>query len=159
MITAAEMSAILARNLSILGRQTEGLTHADSMLQLPFRGNCLNWVLGHILVSRDYMLRLAGATPLWDETRSAPYGYGSEQMAADAGAVDMHTILADLQRSQKRLAAAMAALDEDALDASSGERDGESLRERLAFMTWHDGYHTGQTEYLRQLAGVNDKVI
>ena len=31
-------------NHYILNRQIEGLTHEDSLLQLPFRGNCLNWV-------------------------------------------------------------------------------------------------------------------
>ena len=31
----------------------EGLTHADSMKQLPFPGNCMNWNIGHIMVYRD----------------------------------------------------------------------------------------------------------
>ncbi len=29
----------------------------------------------------------------------------------------------------------------------------------LHFLLWHETYHVGQMEYLRQLAGVNDKVI
>ena len=158
MITAEEISAMLAQNVKVIERQTEGLTHADSMLQLPFRGNCLNWVLGHIIVSRDYMLSLANAEPLWDEARSAIYGARSEAMGADAESVDMGEILADLRRSQEHLSAAMAALDEEQLNAQVENLD-MSLRARLAFMAWHDSYHTGQTEYLRQLAGVNDKVI
>ena len=159
MTTAADMTTVLAQNLSVIGRQTEGLTHADSMLQLPFRGNCLNWVLGHLLVSRDYMLRLAGAEPLWDEATSAPYGMGSPAMQADDDAVPMETILADLQRSQERLTEALAALDDETLDAPFDNERDNTLRKRLAFMAWHDSYHTGQTEYLRQLTGVNDKVI
>ena len=160
MITATEMTTMLAQNLKVIGLQTEGLTHADSMLQLPFRGNCLNWVLGHIVVSRDYMLRIAGAEPLWDEESGKMYGFGSEPMKADDEVVPMETILADLQRSQERLATALAALnDEQQLDAPfENERD-DTLRQRLAFMTWHDSYHTGQTEYLRQLTGTDDKVI
>ena len=31
--------------------------------------------------------------------------------------------------------------------------------EFLHFLLWHETYHTGQTELLRQLTGVNDKVI
>ena len=159
MITAAEMTATLARNLWVIERQTENLTHADSMLQLPFRGNCLNWVLGHLLDSRDYMLKIAGADTLWDEERGKIYGYNSPAMQADDDAVPMETILADLRTSQESLAAAMAALSEEQLDAPLEEGSDDNLRERLAFMTWHDGYHAGQTEYLRQLTGVNDKVI
>ncbi len=159
MITAAEMTTMLAQNLRVIGLQTEGLTHADSMLQLPFRGNCLNWVLGHMLVSRDYMLRIAGAETLWDNDKSAPYMFGSEAMTADADSVPMESILADLQSSQERLAEVMASLDDETLDAPFDNERDNSLRKRLAFMTWHDSYHTGQTEYLRQLTGTNDKVI
>ncbi|MCY4526728.1 MAG: DinB family protein [Anaerolineaceae bacterium] len=159
MITATDMTTMLAQNLRVIGLQTEGLTHGDSMLQLPFRGNCLNWVLGHMLVSRDYMLRIAGAETLWDADKSTPYMFGSEAMTAEADAVPMESILADLQRSQECLAEAMTALDDGTLDAPfENERD-DTLRKRLAFMTWHDSYHTGQTEYLRQLSGVSDKVI
>ena len=33
------------------------------------------------------------------------------------------------------------------------------LRNRIFFLYFHDTYHVGQTELLRQLAGVGDKVI
>ena len=138
MISAAEMTKMLAQNLRVIGLQTADLTHADSMLQLPFRGNCLNWVLGHMVGSRDYMLRIAGGEPLWDEERGKIYGFGSAALTADADAVPMERILADLQRSQERLAATMAALDDATLDAPFEEGRDDTLRERLAFMTWHD---------------------
>jgi hypothetical protein len=48
----------------IIDRQTEGLTHADNLLQLPFRANCMNWVLGHLTVYRDKVLELLGESPL-----------------------------------------------------------------------------------------------
>jgi uncharacterized damage-inducible protein DinB len=31
--------------------------------------------------------------------------------------------------------------------------------EFLHFLLWHETYHAGQTELLRQLSGTNDKVI
>ena len=158
MISAAELTAMLARNLWVIERQTEGLTHADSMLQLLFRGNCLNWVLGHILVYRDVTLKMAGAEPLWDRAAAIPYWNGSDAMTADAAAVDLHEILADLRRSQDHLADSLAALGEAQLNADTCEH-GDDLRECLLEMVWHDCYHAGQTEYLRQLTGVNDKVI
>ncbi len=42
MITTADLIEGLRRNLGIIQAQTKGLSHADSLLQLPFRGNCLN---------------------------------------------------------------------------------------------------------------------
>ena len=158
MITAAEMTRLLARNLLVIERQTAGLTHADSMLQLPFRGNCLNWVLGHIMAYRDVTLKMAGAEAFWDAAAAAPYRYGSEPLTDDALAVRLETILADLQCSQERLTVALAALSEEALNADTCEH-GDNLRECLLEMVWHDGYHAGQIEHLRQLTGVNDKVM
>jgi len=34
-----------------------------------------------------------------------------------------------------------------------------TLGQLTFFLCWHESYHTGQTEALRQLAGKNDKVI
>ena len=47
-------------NTWVILKQVEGLTHEDSLIQPPFRGNCLNWVLGHIADNRNTMLRFAG---------------------------------------------------------------------------------------------------
>jgi hypothetical protein len=56
MINSQDLSNAFARNASIIKMQAEGLTNEDSLRQLPFHGNCLNWVLGHIVVSRDSVL-------------------------------------------------------------------------------------------------------
>ena len=53
MITTEDLITALGRNLDVIKAQTKGLSHADSLLQLPFRGNCLNWVLGHIAGTRS----------------------------------------------------------------------------------------------------------
>ena len=37
--------------------------------------------------------------------------------------------------------------------------DGRSLHESLRFIYFHDTYHTGQTDLLRQVAGTEDKII
>jgi uncharacterized damage-inducible protein DinB len=34
-----------------------------------------------------------------------------------------------------------------------------TLGQLIFFLYWHESYHTGQPEYLRQLAGKDDKVI
>jgi len=46
------------------------------------------------------------------------------------------------------------------LDKEIGEDEEKvTLGMRIEFLSWHEAYHTGQTEYLRQLAGTDDKVI
>ena len=44
------------RNQGLIIKETEGITHAESVLSLPFENNCMNWVLGHTAVYRDALL-------------------------------------------------------------------------------------------------------
>lgn len=143
----------------VLTQQTDGLTHDDSLLQLPFRGNCLNWVLGHIMVSREGALALLGIAGTWTDEEIARYKYDSEPIVAadDAGILPFDRLLADFERSQKQLADGFAEISE--LQLAEKDENGRTVAERLLFIAWHEGYHLGQTEYLRQLAGKDDKVI
>src|SRR5262245_23159487 len=59
MIDASDLVAAFARNLAVVKAQTEGLTNADSLTQFP-HGNCLNWVIGHIVEGRDDVLEVLG---------------------------------------------------------------------------------------------------
>ncbi len=49
----------------------------------------------------------------------------------------------------------------DADFSAEQEVDGRTVTvaQRLLFDYFHDTYHTGQTEILRQVAGVNDQII
>jgi uncharacterized damage-inducible protein DinB len=149
-----------ARTHRVIHSQTEGLTNADSLLQPPFRGNCLNWVLGHILVGRNDVLGLLGEPPLWGEAEASRYQSGSDPVSADDQALSLEKLLADLDRSQGQIAAALESVSPGFL--AEPEDPGESEQPRgaaVAFLHWHETYHTGQLELLRQLAGKNDAII
>ena len=158
MIEPKIITSMLKRNYWVIQHQLEGLTHEDCLLQLPFRGNCMNWVLGHMMVSRDSMLRRIGKEPLWDEQCQKLYGADSDPIINGDDAVHLDKILQDLERSQDILIPAIEDLTQEALETVLEGRD-QMLGESLTFLAWHEGYHTGQTEILRQLAGTDDKVI
>lgn len=143
----------------VLTKQMEGLTHEDSLLQLPFRGNCLNWVLGHIIVSREDVLSWMGVERGYTEEETARYQFDSDPItsADDLGILHLDRLKKDLERTQQQLADAFEEISEAQL-AEKDDRD-RVLGNRVMFMAWHEGYHAGQTEYLRQLAGKDDKVI
>ena len=149
----------LELNYRVLMAQLDGLTHADSVLQLPFRGNCLNWVLGHIIVSRGRMLRLAGIEALWNDDDYTRYDRDSEPLTSGDEALPLERILTDLNASQERLIERIQNMQPEEFEAVPEDDDERTVGRRLAFLSWHETYHTGQTEYLRQLTGVNDKVI
>ena len=155
MISSDVIARYFKRNHYVLHMQVKGLSHEDSLMTPPFRANCLNWVLGHIVVYRGRALVLLGGEPVWDEDQAAPYNRESEPLLTQ-DAQPLEQIVADLDVSQKRLDAALAELTVEDLERVVDDR---TLAERLTFDYWHEAYHTGQTELLRQVAGTDDKVI
>jgi len=161
MITPQELAGAFQRNWEIIQAQTKGLSHADSLLQPPFRGNCLNWVLGHLVTNRDRVVTLLGEAPVGNEAVQARYGYGSEPVLGEGeGVLRLETLLDMLARSQERINAALARITPEELSKETQDHRGKTrVAERLFFLYFHETYHVGQTELLRQLAGTNDKVI
>ncbi|MFC2037838.1 DinB family protein [Chloroflexota bacterium] len=140
--------------------QLDGLSHADSLLQPPFRGNCLNWVLGHILVGRNQVLNLLGDPPIWGEGEQQRYETGSAPITGEDPALPLVRLLADLDQSQQQISAALEQTSPEDLGAVVQFRGSERpLGQAIAGLHWHETYHTGQLELLRQLAGTNDAII
>jgi hypothetical protein len=157
---ARQLSDAYARNVRLIKRQADGLTHADSLLQPPVRGNCLNWILGHLAVHRDYVLAALGQERVLGEAAVARYGNGSEPILGDGeGVLPLEDLLAALDRGQERIATALAAATSEDLAREVTFGRAMPLGEMLFFLYFHDTYHTGQTELLRQLAGKDDKVL
>jgi len=161
MISTQELLEAYGRNLKIIQDQTKGLSHEQCLLQLPFRGNCMNWVLGHIAETRNSLLKTLGEKPILTEEECARYKHGSEPVCADGqGVIKLERLLNLLQQSQERLANALPRLTAEDLARKVKDHRGEvPLGNRLFFLYFHETYHTGQTELLRQLAGTNDKII
>lgn len=161
MITATDLIGALERNLGIIKVQTEGLSHADSLLQLPFRGNCLNWVLGHIAANRNTMLLLLGEEAILSEAHVKRYEFNSEPVLGDTGDIlTLEQLLTALEKGQSALAARLQKITVEELAREVHSFLGTTtLGQFIFYLYWHETYHTGQPEALRQLAGKNDKVI
>lgn len=161
MLTPRQLADAFERNANVIRMQADGLTHADSVRQLASRGNCLNWVVGHIVEARNDVLQLVGADPVLDPTVAARYAYQSAPVLADGpDVVPFGELLAALDRSQEIIAAKLAALtDEECGREIALPSRTMPLGERLFYLYFHETYHTGQTEPLRQLAGTDDMVI
>lgn len=162
MITLQDLVNGYARNLEIVRLQTAGLTQGDSLLQLPFRANCLNWVVGHILTNRVNILRLLGIQDPLPGVDLAHYERESEPIAGpEAGVLVLNELLSHLETTQELLGGALAAETPESLQRTAPYRDRPErpLAFWLFFLYFHDSYHVGQTEILRQAAGADDKII
>ncbi len=161
MIDATHLAKAFSRNTAILRMQVAGLSHEDSLLQMPYNVNCLNWTLGHILVYRDRVLTTAGGAPQFPSGELDRYLRESEPITEDGPDVlPLDQLAAAVESSQELISTALNSLSDEQFSAKT-EVDGRmvSTAQRLHFDYFHDTYHTGQTEILRQVAGTDDKVI
>lgn len=152
---------MLTRGHWVINAQAEGLSHEDSLLQLPFRGNCFNWILGHLVVYRGEMLKLFNQAPKFSDEQKAIYERGSEAITDGGQAIDFHTLLALFNATQDQLVELINNAEESFWDEERESSAGKPYKigARLAFFLWHESYHSGQTEFLRQLAGKDDQII
>jgi hypothetical protein len=159
MISSSDLVYYFALNLRVLDRQLDGLTHEDSLLQLPFRGNCMNWVLGHILNNRSYFMRtLLDIEPVVASDVTARYESDSDPVTPDSDDIlQLERLVELLNESQEKISERLEAMTD--ADFAATDENGNTLGKRLLFFYFHETYHTGQTELLRQLTGVDDKVI
>jgi hypothetical protein len=140
-------------NITLINKQTADLTHAESLLQLPFDGNSLNWILGHLVSSRTLPLRLVGQEPVWTEEQRARYRHGSLSVTADGpGVLRLEHLLADLNQSHERLVAGLAGMRYEEMCRPSGYQD-NTVGDSLAYFQFHEAHHVGQLMYLAQYAG------
>ena len=100
MIPIAVLSAAYARNLEIIKMQTKNLSHQDSLIQLPFRSNCLNWVVGHLLANRCNIFRLLEAEDLLPGVDLSPYEREAEPIQGeDEGVLPLEELLGYLEET------------------------------------------------------------
>lgn len=161
MITNDQLIDGFSLNIRLIKLQTDGLSHAESLIQTPYNINCMNWVLGHIAVNRDSVMGLIGAEPLLSEAETLRYKTESDPIIEDGPHVlQLERLLEVLSTGQNKIAAALDALSEVDLleEIQVGERM-MPLGTRLYGFYFHDTYHTGQIDLLRQVAGANDKVV
>jgi hypothetical protein len=107
------LSTLLRYDQFVIQKNIEGLTHAESLIQPSLGGNSLNWVLGHIVATRNSTLRLLGQEPIWRDERAAPYQRGSDPGSGGWKPLSLETIVDDLQISHDRIRAGMAGSPEE----------------------------------------------
>jgi uncharacterized damage-inducible protein DinB len=138
----------------IIKMRTEGLTHADTMKQLTFPANCMNWNLGHILVFRDVYLGAIDGISAADPAEYAIYGAGSEPLTDSSKAMPLETLIERLDESSERIKSVLLSLQSDRLNEMYESHSGPQLLDDylLFYIVVHEALHLGQLEILRELA-------
>ena len=135
----------------------DGITQEESLIQPAPGGNCLNWVVGHLLATYDGVLPLLGQERVMAEGALERYARGTSPLQDPGEALDFTELLAAWDQAAPRIDAGLASLTEEALDrrapmSPTGNPD-ETVRSLLAVVAFHQAYHAGQTGVLRRIAG------
>ena len=134
----------------LIQHRVQGITDEESVLQLPFEANCLNWIVGHILSRRNSVLEALGQDPIWAESTQARYRTGSQPVRKVSDARPFSLLLEDLMATQQRINTALEqATDADLDRVVKNDRGTKSVWEHLEGFHWHETYHLGQLELLQ----------
>lgn len=146
----ADLTRLFRINHQALHANLEGLSNEDALVQ-PESGNCLNWVLGHIVASRNGILAAMGRELYWPAEEASRYKRGSAPVTGPEGAKPFDRLVKDFDATQERILAALESATQADLDKPHSSD--QTVGEWVAFLHFHEAYHVGQTAILRRLAG------
>lgn len=153
MIYPHALLKLFSYNAELIIKQSALLSHAESLLQLPFESNCFNWILGHIISSRTGPLLLVGEQPLWSDAQRARYRHGSSPILEDGpGVLDLSELRQAFSVTQTRLLNGLERMNYDAICQPSGYQE-NTVGDSLGYFHFHETHHIGQLLYLAQYAG------
>jgi hypothetical protein len=141
----------------VLRVNTEGLTEEDALYQPQPGGNCLNWVVGHLVCVNDQVLPLLGQQPVIGTDALVQYKRGSAALRDGEDALPLSRLLEMWDEQAARWDAGLAVLPAEALEQpapySPRNNPEETVGSLLSITLFHQSYHTGQTGLLRRMAG------
>lgn len=136
---------------------TDGLTQTESLIRPHPAGNCLNWVVGHLLCIYGRTLPLLGQKPVIETSALQRYDRGSRPMTDATEARELQEMMNAWDETAQRIDNGLTGLTPEALDApapfSPTGDPNETVRSLLTLLFFHQAYHAGQTGMLRRIAG------
>lgn len=126
----------------VLNRNLKDITHSESLVTPQGGGNSINWILGHIIVSRDDIRELLGLEKLCGDDMKM-YHRGAEARGP-AEFIEFSKLVEKYNSSQ-------AILEEKLKNTDL--RDNDEKYRMVTFLAFHEAYHAGQTGILRRIIG------
>jgi hypothetical protein len=125
---------------------SKGISHAESIQTILPGANPMHWILGHIVVARCNFSMLLEVPSIWEWATCALFVPGSEPSDDTARQISFDALLADLERTQKGLLAALERVTSADLAVL---KDEQTVGQQLAEYAAHETYHAGQLAILR----------
>lgn len=138
-----EVRVIYNYNAFVINKNLGDITHEESLIPVSRGGACMNWVLGHIVLTRDYLHEILGLEKFCDEKFGNTYSNGVSEVRNE-DAADIKVLLKMFNDSQDKI---IKTLEETEI------RNDEEKMNNVAGVAFHEAYHSGQLGILRRVAG------
>ena len=141
----------------VVKMNTDGLSQADSLVQPSPAGNCMNWVVGHLVAVYNQVLPVVHQEPTSLHESLTRYNRGSRPIQSANDALGIDELLAEWNEACARYDAGLKSMTAEELlqlaPMSPTNNPDETIGTLLNTISWHQAYHSGQTGLLRRLAG------
>lgn len=133
------------------------VTQEESLAQPTPAGNCLNWVVGHLVCIYNNALPLFGQANVVDPATLRRYDRGSAPITDPAEAMELRELISIWDQVHARVDAGLAAMTPEVLEQpapfSPSDDPNETVGSLVATVLFHQSYHVGQTGVLRRISG------
>jgi len=148
MISPQLLKDLYEDSYGLVKQQIDGIKHQESIYRPSYGGNCINWILGHIIVARCNFLMMLDIPSIWDMAQCRRFIPGSDPITSVIDTILFGALCEDLDNTQEQLMTILDQVTIEKLQEISGEK---TIGEHLAFYNTHEAYHAGQLEILRQV--------
>lgn len=141
----------------VVKMNTDGLSQADTLIQPSPAGNCMNWVVGHLVAIYNQVLPLVHQEPTSLHESLARYDRGSRPIRNANDALGIAELMSEWDEACTRYDVGLKSMTTEELlqpaPMSPTNNPNETIGSLLSTISWHQAYHSGQTGLLRRLAG------
>ncbi len=143
---------------AVLRMNVDGIEHPESLESPQPGGNCLNWVVGHVVATRNKLLtEVLGLPAIFPAEAIKTYNRGAPALKDGAAALPLGELMAIFEASQEPLRQGLRQVSDERLAEpapfSPGNNPKETVGSLLAGLAFHEAYHVGQAGILRRLLG------
>jgi hypothetical protein len=156
-MTGSDLARMYEISYGAINRNLLDVSQEESLVRPQASGNCLNWVLGHIVLYRGMMQKMIGQDPVFAGPDSKSYARGSHPDGTEHY-LDLATLRGMLSDAHQQLIPALTVMTEHQLAANVPEEFNRPplagpIELALARLSFHESYHAGQIGLLRRIAG------
>ena len=138
----------------VLERNLAGVTNEESLRRPQPGGNTMNWIVGHVVRTRNQALGLLGEKPLYDDSDFEAYGAGGSNPPR---ILPIDELKRRFDALGPLLGSALERTTPPQLSAaapfSPTGNPNETVGTLLSSIAFHEAYHLGQTGLSRRLLG------